>query len=311
MARENKRKRDEKRFGKPERLIDIIAHERITTVAPEYRHDNFEALMVLMHEQMRGAVAVDCSNVYEYAIDTFNGKVFSFRDDVPNCMPQFPSMFLEYVETGGTRVGWFIHAFEDSTCGKNHAFTVVGHMFLAMIGSDGSMDAHLLGCIGIAINENGIAIGNAGVMPSFNKKMSNKDYEDAKSLLLTSSVFPFLAISFMHCKNVSITAVQPEKAIEKQRLKAGLKPFLRYHTININPMKQILKTEGDAEQSGLKKALHICRGHFSSYTEDKPLFGRKGMHGQFWTPAHVRGSIAKGIVNSDYKVGIPTPGGPT
>jgi hypothetical protein len=72
-------------------------------------------------------------------------------------------------------------------------------------------------------------------------------------------------------------------------------------------MKRILKTEGNIESEGLKRALHICRGHFSTYSEEKPLFGR--VAGTFWIPAHTRGQIKEGVVISDYKVSPkePTP----
>jgi hypothetical protein len=61
-----------------------------------------------------------------------------------------------------------------------------------------------------------------------------------------------------------------------------------------------MRTEGRVETEGLKRALHICRGHFSHYSEEKPLFGR--IAGTFWVPAHVRGSAKEGVIVSDYNV---------
>lgn len=77
---------------------------------------------------------------------------------------------------------------------------------------------------------------------------------------------------------------------------------LRFNTINIEPMRSVLRREGRSEESGLRRALHICRGHFATYTEDKPRFGRPGEHGSFWIPQHVRGSVERGVVVSDYNV---------
>jgi hypothetical protein len=117
--------------------------------------------------------------------------------------------------------------------------------------------------------------------------------------------FPaFLTLSFMHCKNVTTEAVEPDRDVNRERRKQGLKPFVRYHTIDIEPMKRVLRTEGKVESTGLKRALHICRGHFSTYTEERPLFGK--LAGTFWVPAHVRGSLEEGAVVSDYKVGSPS-----
>jgi hypothetical protein len=48
------------------------------------------------------------------------------------------------------------------------------------------------------------------------------------------------------------------------------------------------------------RGLHIVRGHFSTYTEDAPLFGR--ITGTFWIPAHVRGTASEGLISSEYRV---------
>jgi len=114
-----------------------------------------------------------------------------------------------------------------------------------------------------------------------------------------------LAVSFMNCRNTTLTACQPDATFNRERRKAVLHPFVRYHTINIEPMKAVLKTEGSIEANGLKKAMHICRGHFAHYGEDKPLFGRPGAHGSYWHPSHVRGSAKQGVVLSDYEAGAP------
>jgi hypothetical protein len=102
---------------------------------------------------------------------------------------------------------------------------------------------------------------------------------------------------------VTLDAVEPDPHVNRERRRHGLKPFVRYHTINIEPMKKVLRTEGQIESQGLKRALHICRGHFSTYSEERPLFGK--VAGTFWIPAHVRGEAKEGLVISDYRVKGP------
>lgn len=121
----------------------------------------------------------------------------------------------------------------------------------------------------------------------------------------TTMLFPLLmSLSFINCKNVALDAIDPPAALNKIRERARLKPFLRYHTINIDPMKTVLRTEGGIEANGLKKALHICRGHFATYSDR--MFGRSLAEPvTVWRPAHVRGSIKEGIVLSDYHVNAP------
>lgn len=110
----------------------------------------------------------------------------------------------------------------------------------------------------------------------------------------------WLAMSFLSCKNVArrdATTIDgpSEKWIRRQKA-----PAIRYHVLDINPMKEVLRTEGGIESNGLKKAMHICRGHFATYAPEKPLFGK--VTGTFWVPAHVRGSVENGIVDKDYRV---------
>lgn len=117
--------------------------------------------------------------------------------------------------------------------------------------------------------------------------------------------FPFaLALSFLHCKNILVEDTRDPRSRQVRRAdeRTGL-PTPHYKTLVIEPMKRVLETEGGIRQNGLKKALHICRGHFAHYSEDKPLFGKYS--GQFWIPAHVRGTTESGQVVKDYKVNSP------
>jgi hypothetical protein len=50
------------------------------------------------------------------------------------------------------------------------------------------------------------------------------------------------------------------------------------------------------------KALHVCRGNYATYTEDKPLFGR--ITGTVWRKSHTRGDAKNGVIVSDYKAKI-------
>ena len=130
--------------------------------------------------------------------------------------------------------------------------------------------------------------------------------EDDFLEFLRYATSPFvLAMMFMHCKNVARVEHTPPPKLAKRNLERG-KPFmLKYQTLEIEPFKQILKTEGKIESVGLERALHICRGHFAHYDENgKGLFGR-GQYGDFWIPAHARGTEKKGVVVSDYEVNAP------
>jgi hypothetical protein len=114
-----------------------------------------------------------------------------------------------------------------------------------------------------------------------------------------------LAINFMHCKNVSLDAANETVGPKQKWLRRMKQPEIRYATINIEPMKRVLRTEGQSDSAGLKRAVHICRGHFKTYSEDGTgLFG-SGRFGTFWVPSHAKGSAKEGKVVSGYDVRIP------
>jgi hypothetical protein len=101
----------------------------------------------------------------------------------------------------------------------------------------------------------------------------------------------YLAVSFLHCRNVRIEEHPvDQKLVKRTRERYGITPA-SYKTLVIEPLKQILKGEGRSGEVGLAKAMHICRGHFRDYREGRGLFGK--YHQLVWTPATVRGTKGK------------------
>lgn len=125
------------------------------------------------------------------------------------------------------------------------------------------------------------------------------DYVNVSTRCLSAAL---LTISFLHCKNVAQRDNLPSRQ-ERREIQRRGDPIITYKTLEIEPMRKVLATEGGIEKNVIKKALHICRGHFSNYSEEKPLFGK--YVGQFWIPAHVRGSEDAGKVFKDYSVKSP------
>ncbi len=115
----------------------------------------------------------------------------------------------------------------------------------------------------------------------------------------------FLALSFLHCKNVKVARETPPAPLSRAFQKRHGRPLVRFHTLQITPMRKVLEREGNAATAGLRKALHICRGHFKTFTPDGKLFGR--LSGTYWWDAHVRGSREQGLLLKDYEVNRPAP----
>lgn len=111
----------------------------------------------------------------------------------------------------------------------------------------------------------------------------------------------FLAISFMHCRNVALVDNKvPKPLAKKYRERTGVEP-VAYKTLVIEPLKQILRRDGGSDKVGIQRALHICRGHFKDYREGRGLFGR--YHQMVWQPSVVRGTKgALGPRNVEVKI---------
>jgi hypothetical protein len=82
--------------------------------------------------------------------------------------------------------------------------------------------------------------------------------------------------------------------------KNSVSKLVRYRVLDIAPMRDVLDHEGEARSKGLRHALHICRGHFKTFTDEAPLFGKHT--GQYWWPQHVRGHAGEGMVIKGYAV---------
>jgi hypothetical protein len=114
-----------------------------------------------------------------------------------------------------------------------------------------------------------------------------------------------LSLSFMHCKNVKLVDVIPDKqpthnkSAKRRRERATYHP-VPYKVLDILPMKEILRTKGRSEKVGAKKALHICRGHFADYTEGAGLFGK--WHDRYWWSPQLRGTAQKGVTVRDHRI---------
>ena len=112
-----------------------------------------------------------------------------------------------------------------------------------------------------------------------------------------------LAISFMHCKNVTLEHNEvPPKLAKKYERNHGVKPTA-YKTLVIEPLKEILRREGRSGEVGLQKAMHICRGHFKDYRQGAGLFGK--YHQLVWHPSVVRGSKKGEVPPREIEVRVP------
>lgn len=117
---------------------------------------------------------------------------------------------------------------------------------------------------------------------------------------LWSLLLPYcLGVSFAHCRNVELADLPVPEAVSKKRRKRGKRSTV-FKTLEIRPMKAVLRDADANPETGLKQRLHICRGHFKDYRNGRGLFGK--YRGVFWWDMHVRGDKSAGRVEKDYAV---------
>lgn len=115
-------------------------------------------------------------------------------------------------------------------------------------------------------------------------------------------IMPFLAITFANCRNLKVEDREMPPKLVKKHLKKhpDREPVVTWKELKIGPVKQLLAAHGATSGTGLKKALHLCRGHFKHFEEGKGLFGK--IHGTYFWPMHMRGTKSQGEVKKSYAV---------
>lgn len=276
---------------------------------------------------MRNAQVIIIDNVAKYFYED-SSKELWLDNDFPNIAPPFEEFWMEFenprFSNSEGNIIKYARWFSDGITGALFKAISIDNMPMEVRQKTLSQFANAKWGLAIALfmelKGEIIERGSASLLIDYEGKIITKSkygHISQKSASLSGSHNPddvvagiysqiepcFLALSFMHCKNVTIKKKAiPKGLIHKAQKKHGYIP-VRYHVLDIEPMKKVLRYEGNAEKTGLKMALHICRGHFKDYSKGGGLFGK--YQGLYWWESHVRGSIGQGVVIKDYNVNPP------
>lgn len=110
-----------------------------------------------------------------------------------------------------------------------------------------------------------------------------------------------MTFALLHCKNVTLSPVEPNLNHSRIFMDFYGIPLTTYRTLAIRPMGKNYDTHKLTPYQGLMP-LHLRRGHFVTYTEDYPAFGKPWGIGTFWKEATLVGESKNGTVIKDYKV---------
>jgi len=142
--------------------------------------------------------------------------------------------------------------------------------------------------------------------PGFGLDVPKQGIDIAFDSVVYEKVWHLNAIlMLLNTKNITTIDNPPPAKLNKKRVKNGKQPLFTYKTLRLQlPAKRRKKGSGPAKASDNTTRLHLCRGHFKTYTSDKPLLGR--FTGRYWWQPHARGNKTHGIVMKDYKVSVNT-----
>lgn len=112
----------------------------------------------------------------------------------------------------------------------------------------------------------------------------------------------FASCAFMHCRNVEVIdepLTRQQKRFKKRQAVKG-RNVTYFNILDLYPFKKQIVKDGDSISTGVRRAMHMVRGHFATYTDEAPLFGHTT--GSIWKPAHVRGHQSEGKIVKDYRI---------
>lgn len=315
------------------RLYDRIMREGIEILpeAVDVKTDEGESITDLLTRAFPAAVSVDLNNTVAYLASMSREQ----RDRVqikrlPSVVPPFPLMFAEwdvasmrgwvnwegataqgFVQTGilaetrdWQRMGipLFGGATDDevrwtttvlafvATSRMIYGPVVSGALFLRPDGSS-------------ALRPDGRAASIWSPISSAAIKAAEEDASRFANYCRGFGLPVWLGCSLANCRNVRVQENMPRYVNRQDRRLAernGDPPRQRFYTLEIDPARAPSEPSVRREGEPSPRALHICRGHFHTYSEDRPMFGKYA--GTFWVPAHVRGKADVGVIGKDYRV---------
>lgn len=240
-----------------------------------------------------------------------NHKVKELTDDFASRLQEWNARVVDLPQSFGVLMtAMDIQGHEDYEWATDRDMDARWELTLLMFAELGGVTSGPFGLLTLLINGNGsVSRGRSGgplILVHVPEEHSFPNEEVEKMFLnqWTSHIFPlFLGLSLMHCKNVKRVSQEPPRPLQRKSQRTYGHALTKYYTLEIEPMKQVLETQGGAARTGLRGALHICRGHFATYSPVKPLFGKYA--GTFWKPQHLRGTKKHGEVVKDYSVNAP------
>lgn len=201
-------------------------------------------------------VKIDAFEVSEYCKKYIN-KTIDLGLDYTNIRIPFPKMIINDTDDKDYSIGWVID--REYVQDENSIINAVYYNFYQGNKIVVPMEIKTEKFVPYEVKF-------LGVPNDLKTKFHEMNTEDKINYLLISFSVLFTTIQFLNCKNVKKVEQDPNKIltrqVKRQMQRKNIKPFKKYYTLEIEPMKEVLKTEGSIEHNGLKKSFTYMQRTF-------------------------------------------------
>lgn len=196
--------------------------------------------------------------------------------------PLHPKMWMEF-ECTKVRLGLFLNE-----CGDSVHYAVFRETSPVTAGAYSCKDCTLLA-------------NYRSTRVLFNGQMETVDEEWSKGIESWVCSTSMYAIMLLNCKNITTINKEPPTTINERRAREKKTPYTSYKILKLPVGKTTRYIAPGSEHQGNHNRWHIARGHFKTYTSEKPLLGK--VTGTFWWPQVCKGNKENGQVIKDYALG--------
>ncbi len=190
--------------------------------------------------------------------------------------------------------------------------------FLPISTSPDCLNPYLAGWVSVWLDEQYRPIeftrmdGKSSVsrMNSLVKYNWGDDIEDSmrrviKAQLRGAAYLGCFALRWINAMNIHLQKKMFAKKFVKSMERKGKRKSggYKYYVLTIDKAGQGKRSRRGGVSQERLTALHLRRGHFKHFTEEKPMFGKAGRFGDFWWRPAVLGDAKNGVIDKDYKAG--------
>jgi hypothetical protein len=161
-------------------------------------------------------------------------------------------------------------------------------------------------------------MGNSGFAPGLSEEIKERlagegrgdwfeddDGQESRDVVVGLLHPIWLSLSFSNCKNIDLVPGRARRATRKRWKKKTGKELMTYRTIQLGGRTARREARNAKNGKPDRVALHLVRGHFKTFTDERPLGGLGGAVGTYWWQQQMRGTKEEGVIVHDYNISPP------